>query len=51
MAWSILKVSQFNSLEAVVGKFTSEKNNDRFKVFKETVYDAFVSPSADEQNN
>jgi 5-methylcytosine-specific restriction enzyme B len=47
----IFEVSQYNSLEAVVRKFTSEKNNERFKVFKETVYDAFVSPISDEQNN
>lgn len=47
----IFEVSQYNSLEAVVRKFTSEKHNDRFKVFKENVYDAFVSPIADEQNN
>ena len=44
----IFEVSQFNSLEAVVRKFAEEKNNDRFKVFKETVYDAFVSPNEDE---
>lgn len=47
----IFEVSQFNSLEAVVRKFASEKKNDRFRVFKETVYDAIVSPNADEQNN
>lgn len=47
----IFEINQYNSLEAVVRKFKSEKNNDRFKVFKETVYDAFVVPNADEQNN
>lgn len=47
----IFEVSQYNSLEAVVRKFTSEKNNGRFKVFKENVLDAFVSPNAGEQNN
>jgi hypothetical protein len=47
----IFEVSQYNSLEAVVGKFLSEKKNDRFKVFKENVYDAFISPNADGQNN
>ena len=47
----IFEVSQYNSLEAVVAKFSSEKKNDRFKVFKENVYDAFVSPNADGQND
>lgn len=47
----IFEVSQFNSLEAVVRKFMSEKNNDRFTVFKENVYDAFVVPNVDGQNN
>lgn len=47
----IFEVSEYNSLEAVVGKFSSERKNDRFKVFKENVFDAFVSPNADEQNN
>jgi len=47
----IFEVSQYNSLEAVVRKFKNEKNNDRFTIFKETVYDAFVSPNIDGQNN
>ena len=45
----IFEVSQYNSLEAIVRKFSNEKNNDRFKVFKETVYDAFITPTIDEQ--
>lgn len=47
----IFEVSQFNSLEAVVKKFATERKNDRFRVFNETVYDAIVSPDVDEKNN
>ncbi len=40
----VFDVGQYNSLEAVIRKFTQEKGNARFSVFKDTVYDALMSP-------
>lgn len=46
---SVFKISKYNSLEAVIRKFTQEKGNARFLVFREDVYNALVNPNT--QNN
>lgn len=44
----VFDVGQYNSLEAVIRKFTQEKGNARFSVFKDTVYDALTNPDTQE---
>lgn len=44
----VFDVGQYNSLEAVIRKFTQERGNARFSVFKDTVYDALTNPDAQE---
>lgn len=47
----IFETNQYNSLESVVRKFTNEKGNERFKIFKENVFDAFVPSEKDRESN
>lgn len=43
----IFEVNKYNCLEAIIKKFMLEKQNERFSIFKDTVYDAFVNPYTD----
>lgn len=47
----IFEINQYNSLESVVRKFTNEKGNNRFKIFKENVYETFVLSEKDKESN
>lgn len=44
----IFEVSSYNSLEAVIKKFMSEHENERFGVFKDGMFDAITNPSTEE---
>ncbi|NFO02704.1 hypothetical protein FDB23_01035 [Clostridium botulinum] len=41
----IFEVGQYNSLEAIIRKFMQEKENSRFSIFKQNVFDAIVIDS------
>ncbi len=45
----IFEVSSYNSLEAVIKKFMSEHENERFSVFKDGMFGAITNPSTEEE--
>jgi len=51
----IFEVGQYNSLEAVIKKFVTSSGNERFGVFKSSVYDSLLNPEddqdVDDENN
>lgn len=47
----IFEINQYNSLESIVKEFTNEKGNNRFKIFKENIYDAIVPSEENTEGN